>query len=109
MLTFPAGSNARSRRRVASVYTQISSRVVEPPAEALRTATTTPARFFGRQDREGAIAAGMRADLLLLDADPLVDIQNTRKIQAVVLRGHLYDRGALDQMLRDVKAEVARR
>jgi hypothetical protein len=40
-----------------------------------------------------------RADLVLLDKDPLADIHNTRSIQAVVLGGKLYSRAALDAML----------
>lgn len=56
------------------------------PWEALRTATTNPALFLGRQD-EGAIRPGAVANLLLLDADPLQDIGNTAAISAVVLRG----------------------
>jgi imidazolonepropionase-like amidohydrolase len=79
------------------------------PAEALRTATSNPARFFGHEDQEGAIQRGMRADLVILDANPLVDIENTRRIRAVVLRGRLFDRGALNELLSDVKTDVARR
>ena len=53
------------------------------------------------------IARGKAADLLLLDRDPLTDIAATRSIRAVVLRGRLYDRAALDRMLADVRARVA--
>ena len=54
---------------------------------------------MGQLDRRGTIEVGKTADLLLLDKDPLVDIHNTRLIQAVVLRGKLYPRVALDAML----------
>ncbi|MEU2205691.1 amidohydrolase family protein [Streptomyces hygroscopicus] len=52
------------------------------PAEALRSATTVPARVFGLTDR-GAIAAGGRADLVLVDGDPLTDIHATRAIHRI--------------------------
>jgi imidazolonepropionase-like amidohydrolase len=57
------------------------------PLDALRAATTAPARFLGVEDRFGAIAPGFEADLVLLDANPLDDIANTRSIHTVVLGG----------------------
>lgn len=57
------------------------------PLDALRAATSAPARFLGVHDRFGAIAAGMTADLLLLGANPLDDIANTRAIRTVILGG----------------------
>lgn len=68
------------------------------PAEALRTATLNPADLFPKI-LAGTIAAGRRADLVLLDADPLKDIRNTGRIQTVVLRGRVFDRKALDALL----------
>jgi predicted amidohydrolase YtcJ len=53
----------------------------------------------GIGDRRGTIEVGKTADLVLLDKDPLADINNTRSIQAVVLSGKLYPRAALDAML----------
>jgi imidazolonepropionase-like amidohydrolase len=46
----------------------------------------------------------MMADLVLLDADPTIDIKNTRKIFAVISNGNLFDRAALDALLARVKA-----
>lgn len=69
------------------------------PAEALRAATLEPARWIGATDSLGAIARGRRADLVLLDADPLADIGSTRRIRAVVADGRVYDRAALDELL----------
>ena len=69
------------------------------PLEALQTATLNPARYFGKRNEMGTIEEGKAADLVLLDADPLADIRNTRKIAAVVLRGKYYSRQALDAML----------
>jgi imidazolonepropionase-like amidohydrolase len=47
----------------------------------------------------GKIAPGMKANLVLLDANPLEDIGNTKKIMSVVMRGTLYTRGRLDDLL----------
>jgi len=69
------------------------------PAEALRAATEGPARFLGAADSLGAVAEGRVADLVLLDGNPLADIRNTRRIAAVVIRGRLLDRSALDSLL----------
>jgi imidazolonepropionase-like amidohydrolase len=60
------------------------------PYEALRAATANAGEFFARYFHAGAsgtITPGARADLVLLNANPLVDIRNTRKIEGVVLRG----------------------
>lgn len=57
------------------------------PLEALRAATETAARFFGLEQETGSIAPGMAADLVLLAADPLADIRNTRRIDAVMVGG----------------------
>jgi imidazolonepropionase-like amidohydrolase len=68
------------------------------PMDALRAATLEPARFLEMTDSSGTIEVGKLADLLLLDADPLADIRNTRRIAAVVADGHLLaaeDRAAL--------------
>jgi imidazolonepropionase-like amidohydrolase len=59
------------------------------PAEALRAATILPAEFLGRLESSGSIAPGKNADMVLLSADPLADITNTRRISAVVLKGRL--------------------
>jgi len=69
------------------------------PLAALQAATRNAAEFMGQLDRRGTIEAGKTADLVLLNKDPLADIHNTRSIQAVVLRGKLYPRAALDAML----------
>jgi imidazolonepropionase-like amidohydrolase len=74
------------------------------PAEALRTATINPAKFLGREADLGTIAKGRIADLVLLDADPLQDIRNTTRINAVVVNGRLLDRTTLDKMLSQVEA-----
>jgi imidazolonepropionase-like amidohydrolase len=55
-------------------------------------------------DSLGTIEVGKLADLVLLDANPLVDIGNTRRIRAVVADGRLYGRPELDRLLADVEA-----
>jgi imidazolonepropionase-like amidohydrolase len=80
------------------------------PLDALRTATSAPAEFFGREHELGAIRTGYLADLVLLDANPAEDIANTRQISAVVANGRVFDRGALDELLAGVaraKADAA--
>jgi len=72
------------------------------PLSALQTATLNPAKYFDIEHDFGSIAEGRYADLLLLEADPLEDINNTRKIAAVISRGKYLDRQNLDQMLQDM-------
>ncbi len=56
------------------------------PAEALRAATIDNARHFGLHDR-GAVEPGLRADLVLLDSDPLANIRATRRITRIWCAG----------------------
>jgi hypothetical protein len=74
------------------------------PLEALRTATLNPARVLYLADSLGSIDAGKLADLVVLDANPLADIANTRRIRAVVANGRLYRREDLDRLLVSVEA-----
>ena len=69
------------------------------PLEVLRSATFEPARYFGVLDSLGTIAAGKLADLVLLDANPLEDIGNTRRISAVVANGRLYAGAERERLL----------
>jgi imidazolonepropionase-like amidohydrolase len=73
------------------------------PADALRTATLNPARYLEREADFGTVAEGKIADLVLLDADPLQDIGNTRGIAAVIFNGRYFDRAQLDAMLTEVE------
>lgn len=69
------------------------------PMEALEAATVRPAEFFGRPGESGTIEAGRLADLVLLTANPLDDIRNTRTVEAVVTKGELLDRAELDALV----------
>jgi hypothetical protein len=73
------------------------------PQAALQTATVNPARYFGIQRTAGSVASGQRADLVLLDANPLADITNVGRIRAVVVAGRLLDRPELDRVLAQVR------
>ncbi len=77
------------------------------PMQVLQAATRSPAEFLSRLQMQGTIEAGKVADLLLLDANPLVDIHKTQKIRALILRGKLLDRIALDRLLASVEKFAA--
>jgi len=78
------------------------------PLQALQAATLNPARFMGREQDLGTVAAGKIADLVLLDGNPLEDIGNTRKISAVVFGGKFFSRASLDEMLTRIEALASR-
>lgn len=77
------------------------------PAEVLRAATIDAARYAGLEASSGSVEVGKRADLVLLDADPLADIANARRIRAVFLKGRLYDRRRLDELLAFARGQAA--
>lgn len=68
------------------------------PMEALQTATRDPALYFGILTLLGTIEEGKSADLVILDANPLDDIRNTRKISGVVMRGVYFPRQQLESL-----------
>jgi imidazolonepropionase-like amidohydrolase len=76
------------------------------PLEALRTATWNPAVLLNKTDQLGSVQKGKLADLVVLDGDPLADINNTRKVWAVVVNGRLVDG---DECRKIIDAEDARR
>jgi imidazolonepropionase-like amidohydrolase/Tol biopolymer transport system component len=82
-----------------AVHTELEELVASgmTPAEALAAATSTAARVLGAQQDLGTIAPGRFADLVILDADPLTDIRNTRRIWRVIQGGRVVDRDALLQ------------
>lgn len=79
------------------------------PLQTLQAATLHNAAFLGHDKDSGDIAVGKVADIVLLDRNPLQDINATRAIHAVVLKGDYLDRAALDAMLAGVRARTAER
>jgi imidazolonepropionase-like amidohydrolase len=73
------------------------------PLAALQTATINPAKYVGKENEIGTVTQGKLADLVLLDGNPLTDISNTKKINAVVVNGRLLTRKNLDQLLQQGK------
>jgi imidazolonepropionase-like amidohydrolase len=68
------------------------------PREALLTATVAPPRFFGLADQDGRIGHGRRADLVLLDANPLEGLAPLRRPRTETAAGQVFDRAALDAL-----------
>jgi imidazolonepropionase-like amidohydrolase len=66
--------------------------------EALQAATRNPAEFLGRLATDGTVEVGKKANLVLLDANPLSDISNTRLVSAVILRGRLMQGAELQKI-----------
>jgi hypothetical protein len=79
------------------------------PMAALQTATRNPAAFLGELNSQGTVERGKTANLVLLEANPLEDIHNSRRINAVVLNGRYLSKEALQKMLADVEVAAMRR
>lgn len=73
------------------------------PMEALLAATRRPAELLNKTDVFGTIAPGRSADLLVLRANPLADIRNTRTIEQVIVRGHIYEPDAVLASMRQIQ------
>ncbi len=78
------------------------------PAEALRAATLNPAAYFGRSSELGTVEAGKYADLVLLEANPLESITNTRHIHTVLFNGEIYGSSAIGQLLSEAERFASR-
>ncbi len=77
------------------------------PMQALVSATRSPAEYLGELDRQGTVEKGKFANLILLDADPLADIKNTTRINAVIQNGRFLSRQDLDRILSEVEKAAA--
>lgn len=73
------------------------------PCEALQTATINAATFLNKENEFGSVESGKTADLVLLEENPLKDISNTKRINAVIVNGKLFQRKDLDELLRQVE------
>ena len=65
------------------------------PMDAIRAATAVPARVMGLAGESGTIAAGLRADLIVVDGNPLDRIADIRNVRKVSSNGRLYDAAVL--------------
>ena len=74
------------------------------PMQALQAATKNAAEFSNKLDVLGTVEEGKIADLVLLDANPLIDISNTTQISTVIFDGRVNSREMLDEMLESVKS-----
>jgi len=75
------------------------------PLEILQMTTLDAAQFLGRDATMGTVEAGKNADLVLLDANPIANVQNLDKVSGVMLKGRYYSRAALDKLLSDTAAK----
>ena len=76
------------------------------PTEALQAATFNPALYMAKLNKYGVVEAGHIADLVLFDGNPLEDIRNTRKVNAVILRGRYFSRADLNKMVADAESHL---
>ena len=67
--------------------------------EAIKSATVNPAKFFGLENKEGRIKDGYKADLVILNSNPLDNIRNTQDISAVIKNGEFLSRESLDSLI----------
>nr|MBP8226802.1 amidohydrolase family protein [Rheinheimera sp.] len=73
------------------------------PAQILQTATINGARFMHQDKDYGSIAVGKKADLVLLNQNPLLDIKASRSIDTLLYQGKVYNRATLDQLLQQAE------
>lgn len=74
---------------------------------ALEAATKNPSMFFGTLDKVGTIEKGRRADLILLDANPLENVSNTERRAGVMLRGKYYTQAEMNKWLDEIAPRIA--
>jgi imidazolonepropionase-like amidohydrolase len=75
---------------------------------ALQAATRNPAMFLKETGSMGTVESGKLADLVLLDANPLEDIDNIRRINAVVVNGRYLSKESLQQLLASAEASASK-
>jgi hypothetical protein len=86
-------------KKPGSVHTELRElvRAGLTPYQALETGTKNVALFYGTLDETGTVAAGKRADLVLLQANPLADIRHTTRLAGVMIGGRWLPREELDR------------
>lgn len=70
------------------------------PYEALQTATINPAKFLEQEERSGTVEIGKKADLVLLNSNPLEDISNTQDIFMVIANGRIFNKIEIEEILK---------
>jgi len=92
-----------------SLFHEVRSMVAAgmTPAQVLHSGTVAVARFFGVERDAGTIAAGKRADLILLDANPLQDISNLERRAGVMVNGRWLPRAEIDRRLAELATRYA--
>jgi len=78
------------------------------PMATLQSATRNPAEVLGMLDSLGTVQVGKLADLVLLDANPLQNIANTRKVAGVIANGRYWNRQKLDNLLDEIRSSAAK-
>jgi len=96
IMTGTDGPGGNPGQDMPSEFQELSAAGLSP-LDVLRATTTVPAAFLGRSDRMGAVDAGMAADFLLLDGDPLASVDNLGRINAVVNSGNFHTVAQLDE------------
>ena len=100
---FALGSDAPQTWNVPgfSVHRELKAIVAAglTPYQALRSGTANVATYFGTEATTGTIAAGKRADLLLLDANPLQDVANSSRIAGVMVNGRWLSKADIEKRL----------
>jgi imidazolonepropionase-like amidohydrolase len=77
-----------------------------PALDVLKSATINPAIFMNKEGNYGSVEVGKLASLILLNKNPLENIENTKTIETVIVRGNVYNRKALDLMLEQAKSNA---
>jgi imidazolonepropionase-like amidohydrolase len=77
-----------------------------PALDVLKSATLNAAIFMNKEDNFGSVEVGKIASLILLNMNPLENIENTKSIETVIIRGIVYNRKTLDLMLEQSKSFV---
>jgi hypothetical protein len=104
-IPFVTGTDLMGRPSVdpsAAVHDELELLVTQAghsPAEAIRAATLHGARMLGREREQGTVEVGKLADLVILSADPLTDIRNTRRVVYIIKAGELHEPALSKQIL----------
>jgi imidazolonepropionase-like amidohydrolase len=96
MMTGTDGPGGNPGQDMPSEFQELAAAGLSP-LDVLRATTTAPAAFLGRSERMGAVDAGMAADFVLLDGDPLASVDNLSAISAVVNSGNYHTIAQLDE------------